>query len=212
MSKDGNALLILAGQKGSGKNETGKHLSARGLFTGTFDTGSYLRNIRANIASRSPDEAKRLQSSQLIGSDHVNPAIKGFLSTWEQGQKKILDGYPRKLEQAFQLLTWREELQTELNLKFNIVVVLLDAGEICAVERRKGRGEQEKREDDLNIESLANGIREFHEMTMPALKALQHNGIPLIKVSSETGEPDVKKSIAIVADRTFESLKHIEFI
>jgi len=163
-------------------------------------------------------KAKYFVERGLFGPDYIVNAL--FESTFaDKGYTgQILDGYPRTIEQAKFLLSLTREKKVTINF-----MVLVDNTDERIIQRTVQRricpkcgkvyhltykppknGKCEncgvdviQRSDDTE-EKIRSRLQEFRKKALPAIKYLEEQGIPLIKVPGhleEFTQKNVKKSV-----------------
>ena len=85
--------IVFFGPAGAGKSVQGQILAARHGWR-WLSSGQLLRD------SRDPEIVEEMRKGALVGSEQTNEVIADALERAKEIDKVILDGYPRKLEQA----------------------------------------------------------------------------------------------------------------
>jgi len=108
------------------------------LLVAEFDykhisTGNLLREVAGEDTPFGRDMKQRLTTGELISDEIVNKLLRSAIE--KLGDRKfILDGYPRKLEQAETL----ETMLNELNIT-SLIAIFLNVSKEMAMERALGR-------------------------------------------------------------------------
>jgi adenylate kinase len=164
---------LLLGPQGSGKGTQAKrvaaaweipHVSTGDMFRALDDSTELGREVKA-IMERGelvPDEITiRMIEARLAEDD----AVAGFL----------LDGFPRNLAQARALDAMLAAIGRRLD-----AILFFDLPDDVALERMRGRAEEEGRADDTP-EAMAKRLAIYHEQTEPVVEHYRATGklVPL---------------------------------
>jgi adenylate kinase len=136
-------MIIFFGPAGAGKSVQGQILAARFGWR-WLSAGQLLRD------TRDPELLEQMRSGGLAGVEKVNKIMGEALSRAKEIDKVILDGFPRKLEQA----KWLIEQLPKHNRDIDLVVVLeVPSSEIEKRLKLRGRIDDnpEAIEERLNI-------------------------------------------------------------
>jgi adenylate kinase len=106
-------MIVFFGPAGAGKSVQGQILAARHGWR-WLSSGQLLRD------SRDPEIAELMRTGALVGSEQTNEVIADALERAKDIDRVILDGYPRKLEQA----QWLIETQPRHERSIGLAVVL----------------------------------------------------------------------------------------
>lgn len=106
-------MIVFFGPAGAGKSVQGQILAARHGWR-WLSSGQLLRD------SRHPEIAEQMRKGALVSSDQINEVIADALERAKDIDQVILDGYPRKLEQA----QWLIETQPRHERSIGIAIVL----------------------------------------------------------------------------------------
>lgn len=106
-------MIVFFGPAGAGKSVQGQILAARHGWR-WLSSGQLLRD------SRDPEIVEQMRSGQLVSSEQTNEIIADALERAKDIDKVILDGYPRKLEQA----QWLVQTQPRHERSIGLAVVL----------------------------------------------------------------------------------------
>jgi adenylate kinase len=132
-------VIVFFGPAGAGKSVQGQILAARHGWR-WLSSGQLLRD------SRHPEIAEQMRKGALVSSEQTNEVIADALERAKDIDKVILDGYPRKLEQA----TWLIRHERSIGL-----AIVLEVPRAELEKRLKVRGRiddtAEVIEDRLNI-------------------------------------------------------------
>lgn len=86
-------MIVFFGPAGAGKSVQGQILAARHGWR-WLSSGQLLRD------SRDPEIVEEMRKGALVGSEQINEVVANALERAKDIDRVILDGYPRKLEQA----------------------------------------------------------------------------------------------------------------
>lgn len=130
-----------------------------------LSTGQLLRD------SHDPELMRQIQSGNLVSDDIVNRIVADALARAKDIGDVILDGYPRNVEQAQQLLATEQGAQVE-------VALVLDVTRDEILKRLQLRG----RTDDTP-EAIDKRLGIYQAETQPILAFLSEKGIPVVHVA-----------------------------
>ena len=171
-------------------------------------------------------KAKYFVDQGLFGPDSITNALLDSAFSKKQYQKQVLDGYPRKLNQAKFLITLLKEKESTLDF-----IVLVDNTDERIIQRTVQRricpscgkvyhltykppvdGNCEKcnvaviqRSDDTE-EKIKSRLQEYQKKTVLALKYLKEQGIPVATVPGHLEEftmNNVRKSVLSEIEKLF---------
>lgn len=106
-------MIVFFGPAGAGKSVQGQILAARHGWR-WLSSGQLLRD------SRDPIIAEQMRTGALVSTEQTNEVIADALERAKEIEMVILDGFPRKLEQA----QWLVETQPRHERSINLAVVL----------------------------------------------------------------------------------------
>ena len=106
-------MIVFFGPAGAGKSVQGQILAARHGWR-WLSSGQLLRD------SRDPEIAELMRTGALVGTEQTNEVIADALERAKDIDRVILDGYPRKLEQA----QWRVKTQPRHERSIGLAIVL----------------------------------------------------------------------------------------
>lgn len=137
-------MIVFFGPAGAGKSVQGQILAARHGWR-WLSSGQLLRDSK-----RDPELVKQMHSGELVSSDMVNEIVADALERAKDIDHVILDGYPRKLEQAKWLIKTHDRHKRPISL-----AVVLEVPRAELEKRLKVRGRiddtAEVIEERLNI-------------------------------------------------------------
>jgi adenylate kinase len=181
-------MILFFGPTGSGKSLQGQILAARQGWR-WLSAGQMLRD------AHDPTLLKSMQDGKLIDSESVEKIIGEALANSSEISKVILDGFPRKLDQA----KWLIENQSSHNRSIGLAIVLdISEGEIEKRLNLRGRV-------DDNAKTLSEKMETYYREIDPLLNYFnEHN----IKVSHINGSG----SVGQVHDRIMEELSKCKLV
>lgn len=106
-------MIVFFGPAGAGKSVQGQILAARHNWR-WLSSGQLLRD------SRDSEIVEQMRTGALVGGDLINNVMADALERAKDIDRVILDGYPRKLEQA----RWLIETQPRHERSIGLAVVL----------------------------------------------------------------------------------------
>lgn len=106
-------MIVFFGPAGAGKSVQGQILAARHGWR-WLSSGQLLRD------SRDTKIAEQMRLGSLVGIDQINQIIEEALARADKINRVILDGFPRKIEQA----EWLVESQDKFDRKIELAIVL----------------------------------------------------------------------------------------
>jgi adenylate kinase len=166
------------GIPGSGKGTQGR-LLAEALGYTIISTGQLLR------AHGTADQHARMQAGEILGDKEVTDLLDKSLAGLSDQNKVILDGYPRRVNQA------RWLIEESANGRFEIErVVLLVAAPEAVIARLKARG----RKDD-NDASIKARFKEYETETLPIVEFLRSQGVEIVEANAEKSVTEVHQGL-----------------
>jgi adenylate kinase len=131
-------MILFFGPPGAGKSVQGQLLAARHGWR-WLSSGQLLRDLH------DPALAAQLQTGELTDDSLVNKVITDALKRSKDIHHVILDGFPRRLEQAKWLVETQPEHEREIKL-----VVVLEAPKAELIRRLTLRGRLDDTEPTIN--------------------------------------------------------------
>lgn len=153
-------MIIFFGPAGAGKSVQGQILAARHGWR-WLSSGQLLRD------SKDPDVMEQMRKGQLVSSNQMEKIISDALERAKDIDGVILDGFPRKLEQA----KWLNDSQAEHGHKMDIAIVL-EVPRAELEKRLKVRG----RVDDTS-DVIEERLNIYRKEIYPILTYLTENNI-----------------------------------
>ena len=164
-------MILFFGPAGAGKSVQGQFLAARQGWR-WLSAGQLLRDTRDGEVLKSQHEGK------LVDSEKVNQIIAEALNRASNIDKVILDGYPRKLEQAKWLVDSRPQHSRSIGL-----IVVLEVPRDELMKRLELRG----RIDDTP-EVIDDRLRIYRHEIYPILDYFTEQGINIAHIDG-SGTP-----------------------
>ncbi len=164
-------MIVFFGPVGAGKSVQGQMLATRFDWQ-WISTGNIFR------ASTDPDIQATIAAGRLISSEQTYKVLGEALDA-VRNQQIILDGFPRKKEQA----EWLLENQEKYDFTADLVVVI-DVAKEEILKRLASRG----RVDD-NASVIEDRLAIYHSEVDPILQYLSDNNVPVVHVDG-VGTPD----------------------
>lgn len=153
--------IVLFGAPGAGKGTQAVKLVEKYGFN-HISTGQV---IRSEIAAQTP-AGKQVEEciarGEFAPDDLVLTIVKHFMTTHQDVEGSIFDGFPRNIYQAEQFDRLMEEWNSEVD-----VMLSLEVPEEELIERLLLRGKESGRADDASEEVIRNRIRIYNEQTAP---------------------------------------------
>jgi adenylate kinase len=160
-------MIILFGSAGSGKSTQGKLLASKHGWR-WLSTGKIFRE------SNDPEAMACINRGELVPDEVVNKilveALDAYSTCGERGGV-ILDGYPRKLEQAEFLVKYGEKRCKDNNIN---LAIMIDVDKEEVLKRMALRG----REDD-KPEEIERRLNIYHASIDPILDYFVGQSIPV---------------------------------
>jgi adenylate kinase len=180
--------LLVLGPQGSGKGTQAARLSeAHGIPH--VSTGEMFRAAVAAGTDLGRRVEPILASGDLVPDDLTVALIRERLAEPDAEHGFVLDGFPRNLAQAEILDAMLAEIGRELD-----AVLFFDLSDDVALERLRGRAQDEGREDDTP-EAIARRLEIYHDQTEPVVERYRTTG-KLVPLHAERSIGEVAAEIA----------------
>lgn len=207
--------LILFGMQGSGKGTLGKFLAEKYGFK-IFEMGGELRALAKKESELGKKVKSIIEAGELVSDELVMEIVEDFIENLEAGQKVLIDGIPRTLNQAKLLKNVLESNHHEykgLLIKLNKENALkrLTTRRICrdckavypAFYTKDNceacNGELITRADD-NPEAIEKRLNAFESETVPAIEFYSDK---IISIDGEGSIEEVQKLATEQLDNYF---------
>lgn len=161
--------LVFFGIQGSGKGTQAKRL-AEDLGYYIFEAGGELRKMKESGTELGNIIKEHVDNGELVPFEIIMQVVTEAIGAQPDDQKIIFDGIPRDKDQmeAF------DKIVGDAGRQFRCVHILLDKDE--AIERIKGRAEEEGRADDADQEKVLRRMDLFGQKTMPVIEKYEAEG------------------------------------
>ena len=158
-------MILFFGPAGSGKSVQGQFLAAIQGWR-WLSAGQLLRD------TRDPEVLQAQQEGKLVNSDKVNKIIGDALDRASDINKVIVDGFPRKLEQA----KWLVENRTMHNRSIGLVIVMeVQRDELMKRLQLRGRV-------DDTVEAIDDRLRIYRQEIYPILNYFADQNINIVHI------------------------------
>lgn len=176
-------MIVFFGPVGAGKSVQGKMLGTKQNWQ-WISTGDIFRQ------STDPEVQAILASGRLISSEQTYQVLGHALENVRH-QQIILDGFPRRKEQAEWLLANQVKYDFTVDL---VIVINVEKDEILKRLATRGRAE-----DDVAI--IEDRLKIYHDEVDPILQYLTDNNIPVEYINGVGGMDTVH---SIIMDKIVE--------
>lgn len=162
--------LVFFGIQGSGKGTQAKRLAEEcGYYI--FEAGGELRKIKASGTELGDTVAGYIDNGELVPFEIIMQVVKEAIAAQPDDQKILFDGIPRDEDQmrAFDAI-----LEEAGRSDIRCIHILLSKDE--AIERIRGRAQEQGRADDADQDKVLRRMELFEEKTMPVIKKYEEEG------------------------------------
>lgn len=209
--------IVLFGIQGSGKGTLGKLVAEKYGYS-IFETGGELRKLSKEESPLGKKVKSIIEAGHLVPTEVVMEIVENFMQNLPAGTEALIDGIPRKIDQAEAFDT----LMKKLNRNFK--GILIEVSKDAALKRLSTRRICEKckavypanytkdncekcggnlitRSDD-NPESIKTRLQAFFDETMPVIERYKTAN----KMISMNGEISIEEA----RDQIFEVISKIK--
>jgi len=179
--------IIIFGPPGSGKGTQAKLLSEK-LNLLHISTGDLLRQEIAQQTKLGKEITSLMEKGNLVSDEIVLSMIKDFLIKNNE-KDVILDGFPRTLPQALELLKIVENLDVS-----SIRVINLNIDEEEIIQRLLLRAQIEKRADD-NLATVKDRLNVYYSQTKPILDFFRSQNVKILEFNGKGTIEDIQREI-----------------
>ena len=165
-------MILFFGPAGAGKSVQGQKL-AESKGWSWLSSGNLLRE------STDLEIIDLLSGGNLVPLEKFGSVFADAIKSHSDVEHVILDGFPRKLEQAKWLVDHTPELNRELQ-----IAVVIEIPESELLKRMELRG----RADDTP-EAIHKRLTTYHNEIDPILSYLEEQNVPIIRIDG-VGDPD----------------------
>ncbi len=180
-------VIIIFGPPGSGKGTQAK-LLAKQLNLIHFSTGEELRK-EANKKTKLGKQINSLISQGNLVPDELSTQITQNFIFSNKKKNILLDGFPRTLKQAENLLTFFKKIGCD-----KILVINLKVSKKELINRILERAKIEHRKDD-NKKTIKQRLKVYHNQTKPIIKFLRRNKIKIFNFNGKGNIEEIQKEI-----------------
>jgi adenylate kinase len=173
----GKDVIVIMGPPGAGKSSQAKRMGERTGFA-HIATGDLARSVT------DPNLAAAVRRGELLDSKVMDLLLKEELERVSPEQVVILDGFPRRREDA----QWLQAELPRLNRRLRKAIFL-----VIEPEESKRRNLLRGRPDD-SIEAQAERWREYTEETLPVVEEYRRTGL-LAEVNGTGSQEEVARRI-----------------
>jgi adenylate kinase len=165
-------MIIFFGPAGSGKSMQGKLLATSEGWQ-WLSTGKMLRD------TNDPLIFEQIDAGNLVASDLLYPMIEKVIDDLGSLAHIILDGFPRRREQAEWLVAHSSTKERSVEIG---IIIDVPVEEIIARMLSRGRA-------DDTMEAIQERLRIYHEEMEPILDYLAEQHIPMVHIDG-IGSPE----------------------
>jgi len=158
-------MILFFGPPGAGKSVQGQLLAARHGWR-WLSSGQLLRDLH------DPQLAAQLQTGELTDDQQVNRVITDALKRSRDIHHVIIDGFPRRLEQAQWLVETQPEHEREIKL-----VIILEVPKAELMRRLTLRGRLDDTEATINER-----MQIYRQEIYPILTYLTEQQVPIAHI------------------------------
>lgn len=169
MERYEGVVLAVAGKPCSSKGTVTKRILEQAPDVKVLEMSTEIKRLKDFDPKRWQELKPLMDAGELAPDDITIPA---FHKSWAalRNPIKIVDGFPRNVEQAKALIKQAEDA------KHLLILLVIDASDELARERNAHRRSQESRDDD-NERVFENRLRVHRECTEPAITYLLEKNV-----------------------------------
>lgn len=195
LGKSPARVVLVVGGPGSGKGALCERLAAE-CGAVHLSCGDMLREEVESGTPLGLEVAAIMERGELVSSATVTALMRRRMRAYP-GQRILLDGFPRSLENArdFVELCGPPELALHLDCDDTVLLErILDRGEQSAEEARRAEEEGLEavnvRADD-NVFTAINRLRTYHKHHVPTMQWLKKMKVPVVELDCSGSKEDV---------------------
>ena len=185
--------VLLLGPQGAGKGTQGKLIAAE-YGVPHIATGDMLRAAMADGTELGRRVKPIYDAGDLVPDEIMIALIRERLAAADAAGGFVLDGFPRTTPQADALDAMLEEIERPLTVVFEFQLP-----EQVAIERLRGRAQDEGRPDDTP-EAIRKRLDLYREQTEPLVEYYRARGI-LVGIAAEPPVAEVSAEIQRVLEQ-----------
>lgn len=170
-------IVLVVGGPGSGKGILSKRLEQECNVV-HLSSGDLLRCEVERDTPLGREVAGIMQRGELVSSAIIVTLVRRRMRD-HPGKRVLLDGFPRSLENAHDLVELCGKPELALHL---------DADDTILMERIIGRGKDGQRKDD-NFDTALHRLRTYHKYHLKTMDWLRDQKVPVVNLDC-TGSPD----------------------
>lgn len=198
--------LLLLGPQGSGKGTQASRI-AEEYGLPHVSTGEMFRAAVADGTELGRRVKPLLEAGQLVPDELTIQLIRERLGQEDASEGFVLDGFPRNMAQAEALGELLHEIGKDLDL-----VLYFELGDDVALERMRGRAEEEGRADDTP-EVMRRRLDTYHRETAPLAEYYRAQDVLVpIRAERSIGQvwDDVQRALEQAAERPVRARAPVE--
>lgn len=171
-------MILLMGLPGSGKGTQGKmladehgmHLISMGELVRMYVTG---------------ERRKQMLAGALLEDNEIITMIDRVLTTMDDGEDCVLDGFPRTIPQAKWLMQQVEAGRFDLSY-----IICLTASPEAVKARLRARGRLDDKDEVIEAR-----FKEYERLTQPVIDWFEGQGAPIVRVDAERSTNEVNRDV-----------------
>lgn len=181
-------IVILVGPPGAGKTKQGQLLSTR-EHTAWISAGAILRDLN------DPDINAIMARGDMLDDNLTANIMAEKIASIPKDRVVILDGFPRRLNQARLLVEFASKQQRQIEALIHITIPREES-----LRRLQERG----RPDDSK-ESVAHRLDVYHDTIMPVIQFFEQQGLHVYEVNGNRPVEVVFHDIDTIVNDVYQS-------
>jgi adenylate kinase family enzyme len=193
MERYEGVVLAVAGKPCSSKGTVTKRILELVPDAKVLEMSTEIKRVK-DFDPKRWQELKLLMDAGELAPDSIT--IPAFYKSWAalNNPIKIVDGFPRNVEQAKVLIKQAKDA------KHLLILLVIEVSDELARERNAYRRSQESRDDD-DVRSFENRLRVYQVDTEPAINHLHRHGVMFKPVD---GRIELPERVNLCMDFLFE--------
>lgn len=171
-------MILLMGIAGSGKGTQGKMLAD----TRGFHLVSMGEVLRMYVTGK---QREKMLAGGLLDDKEIIKIVDGVLSSLDDDEEVLMDGFPRTVAQADWLIGQVGAGRFDLKAAFHLV---------ASREAVKGRLMKRARIDDVEA-AIEERFNEYERSTAPVIDWLSKHGVKVVDIDAERTPEEVNSDI-----------------